>query len=160
MSDNPLGHFILTRLEVDDVFRAHDADSKQSAQSKGPSLTITEYSPARIVARAVATDEHSRRGGMVSGGVIFWFFDALGYMVTLAQSPHGTEALTSDVSIKFLRPGPVGPFVVEGVPLRFGRRSSVVGITISSPLISDGPVASGIITFFPIFPSDGQPDKT
>jgi acyl-coenzyme A thioesterase PaaI-like protein len=58
------------------------------------------------------------------------------------------------VSIHFLRPAPVGTFLIEGRPLRFGRRASVVAVTISSPEVADGPIAAGVVSYVPIFPAD------
>ena len=147
------GRFRLTREEL---LAIHEADSDAagiSASGKGLGYDITEYDDGRIVAWTEVSAQHARKGGTVAGGTIFGFFEALGYMVTLAQSPHGTEAFTIDVSIHFLRPGPLGRFMIEGKALRFGKRSSVVAVTVSSPQVPEGPVASGIVTYAPIFPT-------
>jgi acyl-coenzyme A thioesterase PaaI-like protein len=57
------------------------------------------------------------------------------------------------VSMHFLRPGPIGTFVIEGRPLKFGRRASVVAVTVSSPEVSDGAIAAGVVSYAPIFPA-------
>ena len=77
----------------------------------------------------------------------------MGYLVTLSQSPRGTEGFTTDVAIHFLRPGPIGTFIIEGRPLKFGRRSSVVAVTVSLPEVADGPIAAGVVTYRPTFPA-------
>ena len=134
----------------------YTADSNASGVSSSDEhfgYHITEYEGDRVVAwTEVSMRQHSRKGGTIAGAVLFRFFDAVGYMVTLAQSPKGTEAFTTDMSMHFLRPAPLGRFIIEGRALRFGRRSSVVAITVSSPEVPGGPVASGIVTFAPVFP--------
>jgi acyl-coenzyme A thioesterase PaaI-like protein len=56
------------------------------------------------------------------------------------------------VTIHYLRPGPLGRVDVEARPLKFGKRASIVAINVYSPAVPDGPIASGTITFAPIFP--------
>ena len=145
---------MLTLDELNALYRAdHAASGVSSGDSAGP-YTITEYTGERIVAWTEVGPSASRKGGAVAGMTIFRFFDAMAYMVTLSQSPKGTEAFTSDISIHFLRPAPVGRFVIDGRPLRFGRRASVVAVTVSSPQVPEGPVASGVVTYAPVFPPD------
>jgi uncharacterized protein (TIGR00369 family) len=133
-------------------YRADNAASGVTAAQGGAQLEIEQYGEDIIVAAAEVSNADARKGGTLAGGTIFRFFDAIGYMATLAQAPEGADAFTTDVSIHFLRPGPAGRVVVEARPLRFGRRSSVVAVTVHSPLVPDGPIASGHITFAPVFP--------
>lgn len=146
--------FRLTLEELQETYMADSDASGVSSSDEEYGYNITEYDGDRVVAWTEVSMQHSRKGGTIAGAVLFRFFDAVGYMVTLAQSPKGTEAYTTDVSMHFLRPGPLGRFIIEGRALRFGRRSSVVAITISSPEVPEGPVASGVITFAPVFPKD------
>ncbi|MGZ4764900.1 MAG: PaaI family thioesterase [Ilumatobacteraceae bacterium] len=143
----------LTLEELKEAFGADSSASGEAVSTGGDWLSIDEYTPDKIVARTEIADEHTRKGGTVAGATIFRFFDAIGYLVTLAQSPKGTEGFTTDVSIHFLRAAPVGTFLIEGRPLKFGRRASVVAVTISSTEVSDGPVAAGVVTYAPIFPA-------
>ena len=145
--------FTLTLEELRESFRADNLASGTAVTDGGDWLTIEEYTEDRIVASTDVTEEHARKGGTIAGNTLFRFFDAIGYLVTLAQSPKGSEAFTTDLSIHFLRPGPLGRFFIEGRPLKFGRRASVVAVTISSPLVPEGPVASGVITYAPAWPS-------
>jgi uncharacterized protein (TIGR00369 family) len=144
----------LTLEELQDMFTADSNASGVSADDEWR-YNITEYDGDRVVASTELNSlQHARKGGTIAGVMLFRFFDAVGYMVTLAQSPKGTEAFTTDVSINFLRPGPLGKFIIEGRTMRFGKRSSVVAITVSSPQVPEGPVASGVIIFAPVFPKD------
>ncbi len=146
--------FTLTLEELKEAFGTDSSASGEAVSTGGDWLTIDEFTPDKIVARTEIADEHTRKGGTVAGATIFRFFDVIGYLVTLAQSPKGTEGFTTDVSIHFLRAVPVGTFLIEGRPLKFGRRASVVAVTISSTEVSDGPVAAGVVTYAPIFPAD------
>lgn len=143
----------LTLEELKEAFGTDSAASGEAVSTGGDWLSIEEYSLDRIVARTEVADEHTRKGGTVAGATLFRFFDAIGYLVMLSQSPKGTEGFTTDVSMHFLRAAPVGTFLIEGRPLKFGRRSSVAAVTISSPEVSDGPVAAGVVTYAPIFPA-------
>lgn len=151
VSQEPKTTFRLSREELEEMYTADSAASGISADDERR-YHITEYEGDRLVAWTDVSTRHSRKGGTIAGGALFSFFDGVGYMVTLAQSPKGTEAFTTDVSMHFLRPGPLGKFIIEARALRFGRRSSVVAITVSSPEVPEGPVASGVITFAPVFP--------
>ncbi len=145
----------LPTLTLEELTKAFGTDSSASGAAVttgGDWLTIVEYTPDRIVARTEVAEEHTRKGGTVAGATIFHFFDAMGYLLMLSQSPKGTEGFTTDVSIHFLRPGPIGTFLIEGRPLKFGRRASVVAVTVSSPQVSEGPIAAGVVTYAPIFP--------
>jgi acyl-coenzyme A thioesterase PaaI-like protein len=142
----------LTLEELEKAFWADSSASGEAVTAGGDWLSVEEYTAERIVARASITDDHTRKGGTVAGATVFRFFDAIGYLVTLAQSPRGTEGFTTDVAIHFLRTGPARDFLIEGRPLKFGRRASVVAVTVSSPEISGGPIAAGVVTYAPRFP--------
>ena len=139
--------------ELTEAFGRDSSVTGDAVTTGGDWFTVVEYTPERIVARTEVADEHTRKGGTVAGATIFRFFDTMGYLVTLAQAPKGTEAFTVDVSIHFLRVGPVGVFLIEGHPLKFGRRASVVAVTVSSTDVSEGPVAAGVVTYAPVFPT-------
>ena len=143
----------LTLEELKEAFGSDSSSTGEAVSTGGDWLSIEEYTPDRIVARTEVADEHTRKGGTVAGATIFRFFDAIGYLVMLSQSPKGTEGFTTDVSMHFLRPGPVGTFLIEGRPLKFGRRASVVAVTVSSHEVPDGPIAAGVVTYAPIFPA-------
>jgi uncharacterized protein (TIGR00369 family) len=142
----------LTLEELKEVFGTDSSATGEAVSTGGDWLSIDEYAPDKIVARTEVADEHTRKGGTVAGATIFRFFDAIGYLVMLAQSPKGTEGFTTDVSIHFLRAAPAGTFLIEGRPLKFGRRASVVAVTVASPEVSEGPIAAGVVTYAPIFP--------
>ena len=74
-----------------EAFGTDSSASGEAVSTGGDWLSIDEYAPDKIVARIKIADEHTHKGGTVAGATIFRFFDAIGYLVTLAQSPKGTE---------------------------------------------------------------------
>jgi uncharacterized protein (TIGR00369 family) len=116
-------------------------------------LSIKECSDERIVAVTLFDDTHVRDGGVVSGPSLFSVVDAIGLLLTLANSPKGSNGFTSALSIQFLRPVPIGEVRVEGRLLRYGRKSCVVDATVFCDQ-QDQPVAQGVVTFVHDRPKD------
>jgi uncharacterized protein (TIGR00369 family) len=119
-------------------------------------LEIDECTAQRIVASARFTDGHTRPGGMVAGPILFTLADTMAYFVTISNSPKGSEAFTTSISMEFLRPAPVGVLIVEGRLLRFGRRSCVVDTTIRRA-DREEPIAHAVVTYAPVFRDDTPP---
>jgi acyl-coenzyme A thioesterase PaaI-like protein len=81
-----------TLQELREAFGADSSASGEAVSTGGDWLSIDEYTPDKIVARTEIADEHTRKGGTVAGATIFRFFDAIGYLVTFAQSPNRRRA--------------------------------------------------------------------
>ena len=135
----------------------HDCEATGDA-IHSPPLDIIEFTEHVIVGRADHDTSHARPGGMVAGSSLFKMVDAIGYLVTLARSPKGSHAFTVDVSMRFLRPAPVGDLFIEGRSLQFSKRLSVIDTRIFSPRSGADPIASAVVTFAPVFwsPSTGS----
>jgi acyl-coenzyme A thioesterase PaaI-like protein len=95
-----------------------------------------------------------RPGGTVSGPTLMTIADTVAWLLTLAQLPPDTDALTAGLTISFLRPPPPAALVGEGRLLRMGRRLSVVDVTIASEGAAD-PVAVAMVTYAPLLASPG-----
>ena len=121
-------------------------------------LEIVEYSEQLIVATGVFDDSHVRPGGMVSGSILFRMVDAMGFLVTMARCPPRSNAFTLDVSIRFLRPAPIGQLRVEGRSLRFGKRASIVDTAIFTSTGTE-PVTQAVVSYAPVFPGPTTPDR-
>ncbi len=143
--------FTMTLAELRDRHESSIAESG-TRSDRSAFLSIDDYGDDLIVASASFLDGHTRPGGTIAGPVLMTMVDTIGFMVTIAQAPPGTETFTTDISMQFLRPAPMGLLVVEGRPLRFGKRSSVISATVRSPQVHDGPVATAVVTFAPVFP--------
>lgn len=96
-------------------------------------------------------DEFVRIGGIVPGPVLMAIVDCVGWMTTMTHVPTGGDALTTDLSMQFLRGLPAGPFVVDAELLGFSKRSAIVAMRIGGA-VGDDPAAAATITFAPRFP--------
>ncbi|MGE0879711.1 MAG: PaaI family thioesterase [Acidimicrobiia bacterium] len=141
----------LTREELQ---AAYDVGMRLSGVSANGDVLpqVVELTEERLVVEADYGVSGSREGGTIAGVSMFRLVDTVGYMAVLAQAPKGSNGFTTDVTMQFLRPAPLGKLIAVGRPLKFGKRASIVEVTISSPAVEDGPVAHSVITFVPVFP--------
>ena len=85
-----------------------------------------EVGPRHAVARRVITAEHIRPGGYVSGPTQFAIADAALWYALFGAVGIEAMALTSELSIRFLRPA-VGTALMARAELDHVGRRSVVG---------------------------------
>jgi uncharacterized protein (TIGR00369 family) len=86
-----------------------------------------ELSPVHAVARIEITESELRPGGLISGPTQFRLADAvLWYMVFGAIDRIEPMAVTSELSIRFLRPA-VGSVLVSRADLHAAGRRNIVG---------------------------------
>ena len=113
-------------------------------------IRIEDLDDTTIGMRAPIGDRPPLRpGNTVSGPALFSFADAVAWMLTLAHLAPGRDAVTSSVTMQFLRrPQPVD-LVGEGRLLRMGRRLSVTDVLLFS-VGTDDPVAQATVTYAPI----------
>ena len=82
-----------------------------------------EEGRARLVLRA--GPEHIRAGGTLSGPTIMTLADTALYAAVLTAVGLEPMAVTSELSVRFLRRPPVGALIAEASLLRCGRRQAV-----------------------------------
>ena len=112
-------------------------------------IRIEELTDATIRMRAPIGDRQLRPGETVSGPALFSMVDAVAWMLTLAHLEPGRDAVTSAVTMQFLRrPQPLD-LVADGRLLRIGRRLSVTDVLVYSDGVAD-PVAQATVTYAPI----------
>lgn len=99
---------------------------------------------ARLVMQFDA--RHVRAGGTVSGPALVALADTTLYLVTLSVVGLEPLAVTSDLSIRFLRRAPPGPIVAEGRALR-ARGRLIVGEVTMSREGEDEPIAHATGTY-------------
>jgi uncharacterized protein (TIGR00369 family) len=92
---------------------------------------------------------HLRPGDSVSGPVLFTLVDSAAWLMTLAHLEPGKDALTSGLSMQFLRRPPAGELIAEGRLLRMGRRFSVTDVLVYAGG-DDQPVAQATVTYAPL----------
>jgi acyl-coenzyme A thioesterase PaaI-like protein len=128
--------------------RLHGSFPETGVQAR---ITVEEVDDRRLRLRyrASADGAEIRPGGTVSGPTLMTVADCVAWLITLAQLPPGTDALTSSLTMSFLRPPRPADLVGEGRLLRMGRRLSVVDVVITA----DGdpePVAVATVTYAPL----------
>lgn len=113
-------------------------------------LTITELTPERVRTQVVFRDAHLRPGGVVAGPVLFGLVDASGWLATVGCLPRGSDAVTVDANVRFLRPTPAGDLVTDAVVLRAGKRQVVITVTLASAADAHIPLVHAVVTFAPV----------
>lgn len=114
--------------------------------SKLMGVTVTAASAQGVEGEITVRDDLCTTGGIMHGGAIMAFADALGAVGAVACLPEGAKGTTTiESKTNFLGAAPVGSLVKgRSVPLKTGRRMSVWQTTIET---ADGkPVAVVIQT--------------
>ncbi len=125
-------------------------DSRQAQGGSRPDrrvVTLEVLEEGRLVCRRRPHEFDLRPGGIINGPALVSFVDAAGWMMVVAHQPPGTDALTTELSMQFLRAAPAGELRVEVKALRVGGRTNVVDATVSSPVVPEGPVAHAVLTY-------------
>ncbi len=91
---------------------------------------VDDVSYGRCVLRMDTDARHVRAGGTVSGPALMTLADTALYLVTLSVVGPEPLAVTSDLSIRFLRKLAPGPIFAEARVLRAGKRLVVGEVTI------------------------------
>jgi uncharacterized protein (TIGR00369 family) len=90
-----------------------------------------------------------RPGATVSGPTIFSLVDAAAWLITVAHLGEGRDAVTSSVTIHYLRRPAPADLRAEGRLLKLGRRLSITDVLVHSEGI-DAPVAHATVTYAPV----------
>ena len=101
-----------------------------------------------VVLRAPIGVEHERPGGTVSGPTLMGLADAAAWLATLSRIGPVALAVTSSLSINFLRKPEMVDVYAEAELLRLGRRQSVTDVRMRSgvggPLVAQATVTYAI----------------
>ena len=109
-------------------------------------MVIEEVGPMRARLRMPIGPGHLRPGGTVSGPAMFALADCAFYVATLAMIGHQALAVTTNLSINFLRRPDASDLIGEARILRLGKRLSVGDVTLTSEG-DDRPVAHASVTY-------------
>jgi uncharacterized protein (TIGR00369 family) len=91
---------------------------------------VREVAPGRVKLVRDFDDTMLRPGGSISGPVLMSLADTAGYVIVMAHVGPELMAVTSALTMNFLRPARPGPIHVEGELLSLGRRSAVCDVRI------------------------------
>jgi uncharacterized protein (TIGR00369 family) len=107
---------------------------------------VTEVSPGRVKVVAPYRDGLLRPGGVISGPTLMSLSDTAAYALVLAHIGDQLMAVTSSLTMNFLRGAAPGDIHAEAEMLRLGRRNAVCDVRIwtESP---DRLAAQAIVTY-------------
>lgn len=126
--------------------------AEQFPQSEGMAR-LEHLEPGRVVCRRVVSHAHLRPGGTVSGPTMMALADTAAYFLVLVSVGPVELAVTSELSIHFLRKPRPADLIATASMLRLSKRQLVCTIEIHSEGEPD-PVAHVTATY--AIPS-GQP---
>jgi uncharacterized protein (TIGR00369 family) len=91
---------------------------------------MTEVGPGRCTLELPFSDAVSQQRGFFHGGAIGALADTAGGYAAFTLLPEGTDVLTLEYKVNFLRPGAGERLVAEAAVLRSGRTVSVVRVDV------------------------------
>ncbi|MBO6826343.1 MAG: PaaI family thioesterase [Sneathiella sp.] len=119
---------------------------REFPQTVDMGISVEELSDTHIVIGMKTTDRHLRPGGTVSGPTMMELADLTMYFLLLAQIGPVALAVTTNLSINFLRKPEPGSLRATGKLLKLGRSLAVGEISIFSGDMSE-PVAHVTTTY-------------
>jgi uncharacterized protein (TIGR00369 family) len=108
--------------------------------------TVTEVSPGRVNVMTPYREGLLRPGGVISGPILMSLSDTAAYALVLAHIGDQLMAVTSSLTMNFLRGAPPGDIHAEAELLRLGRRNAVCDVR----LWTEGPdrlAAQAVVTY-------------
>jgi uncharacterized protein (TIGR00369 family) len=90
--------------------------------------TVAEVVPGRVTLTLPTDSRNLRPGGVISGPTLMGLADTAAYALILAHIGEVAMAVTTSLTIHFLRPCRPGPLTAEGTLLRLGRRIATVDV--------------------------------
>jgi uncharacterized protein (TIGR00369 family) len=112
----------------------------------GTEFVLEDVGPFSARLRLVASEKHLRPGGTVSGPAMFALADVCLYVAILAQIGPVALAVTTNMTINFLRRPEPGDLVADCRLLKLGARLAVGEVYLHTPGHSE-PVAHATGTY-------------
>ena len=108
--------------------------------------TVIEVAPGRVKVMAAYHEGLLRPGGVISGPALMSLSDTAAYALVLAHIGDQLMAVTSTLTMNFLRGAKPGDLYAEAEMLRLGRRNAVCDVRIwtESP---DRLAAQAVVTY-------------
>ncbi|MCB8836931.1 PaaI family thioesterase [Aurantimonas sp. VKM B-3413] len=129
---------IMTAAELDAFLKA------EFPQADG--YSVVSVGPGAATMQLLAEERHLRPGGTVSGPSLFSLADIAAYIAILAHIGPVALAVTTNLTINFLRKPEPGPLLGRGTILKLGKRLAVVEVAIQNE--GDGvTVAHAVATY-------------
>jgi uncharacterized protein (TIGR00369 family) len=90
--------------------------------------TVLEVAPGRVRVMTPYSEGYLRPGGVVSGPALMSLADTAAYALVLAHVGEQLMAVTSSLTMNFLRGAKPGDLHAEAQMLRLGRRNAVCDV--------------------------------
>lgn len=100
-----------------------------------------------VVMRACVDQQHLRPGGTVSGPVMMGLADAAVYALILSRIGSVELAVTTNLSINFLRKPQPADLLARATMLKLGKRLAIAEASIYSVELDTEPVAHAVATY-------------
>lgn len=111
-------------------------------------IAVEEIGEGTARLRLPASDDVLRPGGTVSGPTMMTLADFAMYAAVLGAIGRVEMALTTNLSINFLRPPPPGDLIGDCRLLKLGKRLAYGEVLITSAAVPEGdPVAHATLTY-------------
>jgi uncharacterized protein (TIGR00369 family) len=134
----PIGAPVMSAPELDDFVAAAFPNSPRAHR-------VAEVHDRGVTLRLPIGPEHERPGGTVSGPTMMGLVDAAAWLATLSRIGPVALAVTSSLTINFLRKPPLtADLWAEAELLKLGRRLSVSDVRVRS---DDVLVAHATVTY-------------
>lgn len=132
-----------------------DLASKRLPFAEIMGLQLQSIDENGVWMRAVYSDRFLRPGGTIAGPVMMGLADAAVYALVLSRIGPVELAVTTSLTINFLRKPQPGDILARATPLKFGKRLVVAEVALYSAnqvefndeLKSDDPVAHATATY-------------
>lgn len=115
-------------------------------------LQVDEISEDSVQMRAVYSDAFLRPGGTVSGPLMMGLADACMYLAVMAKIGPVSLAVTTQLSINFLRKPEPGDIVAVAKLLKLGKRLAVGEVAIYSASHPDNEMVAHVTATYSIPP--------
>ncbi len=109
-------------------------------------FVIEEVAHGRARVRMPVDESHLRPGDTISGPAMFWLADCAFYVAVLASIGPEAQAVTTNLSINFLRRPRLGELAGEARITKLGRRLAS-GDVLLAPAAGGEPVAQALVTY-------------
>lgn len=107
---------------------------------------VREVAPGRVKLLREFHPAMLRPGGTIAGPVLMNLADAAGYVIVMAHAGREFMAMTSSLTMNFLRPAKPGDLRVDAELLSFGRRNAVCDVRIWTET-PDRPACQATVTY-------------
>lgn len=107
---------------------------------------VVRVAPGRVTLEQEWSDRMLRPGGVVSGPPLMSLADTAAYALVLAHVGLQPMAVTSSLTMNFLRGGKPGRLTAEAAMLKLGRRLAVMDVRIGTEE-PERPAAQASVTY-------------